>query len=65
MLIGYAQVSTDDQNLDLQHDALKKAGCEKFFDDHMTGNKISRPGLEAALEFAREVNIGGQALLCA
>jgi len=53
MLIGYARVSTDDQNLDLQHDALKKAGCEKFYDDQMTGSKINRPGLEAAIDFAR------------
>lgn len=57
MLLGYARVSTDDQNLDLQHDALKKAGCEKFYDDHMTGSKINRPGLEAAIEFAREGDI--------
>ncbi|EHL31769.1 hypothetical protein LDG_5931 [Legionella drancourtii LLAP12] len=57
MLIGYARVSTDDQNLDLQHDALKNAGCEKFYDDHMSGNKINRPGLEAAIEYAREGDI--------
>ena len=57
MLIGYARVSTDDQNLDLQHDALKKAGCEKFYDDHMTGSKINRPGLEAVTEFAREGDV--------
>ncbi|MCL9684199.1 recombinase family protein [Legionella maioricensis] len=54
MLIGYARVSTDDQNLNLQHDALKNAGCERIFDDQVTGSKIQRPGLEAALEFARE-----------
>ena len=53
MLIGYARVSTDDQNLNLQHDALKNAGCEKIFDDQITGSKIQRPGLEAILEFAR------------
>lgn len=57
MLIGYARVSTDDQNLDLQHDALKKAGCEKFYDDQMTGSKINRPGLEAAIDFARQGDI--------
>ncbi|AUH70623.1 recombinase family protein [Legionella sainthelensi] len=53
MLIGYARVSTDDQNLNLQHDALKNAGCEKIFDDQITGGKIQRPGLNAILEFAR------------
>ncbi|HIF0226744.1 TPA: recombinase family protein [Legionella anisa] len=57
MLIGYARVSTDDQNLNLQHDALKNAGCEKIFDDQITGSKIQRPGLEAALEFAREGDV--------
>lgn len=57
MLIGYARVSTDDQNLDLQRDALKNAGCEKLYEDHMTGSKINRPGLEAAIEFAREGDI--------
>lgn len=57
MLIGYARVSTDDQNLNLQHDALKNAGCEKIFDDQITGSKIQRPGLEAALEFARENDV--------
>lgn len=53
MLIGYARVSTDDQNLHLQHDELRKSGCEKFFDDKITGSKIERPGLNAAIEFAR------------
>lgn len=57
MLIGYARVSTDDQNLHLQHDALKNAGCGRIFDDQITGSKIQRPGLEAALEFAREGDV--------
>jgi len=57
MLIGYARVSTDDQNLHLQHDALKHAGCEKIFEDQITGSKIQRPGLEAALTFAREGDV--------
>ncbi|WP_133135916.1 recombinase family protein [Legionella rowbothamii] len=57
MLIGYARVSTDDQNLNLQNDALKTSGCERIFEDHMTGSKIQRPGLEAALEFAREGDV--------
>ena len=57
MLIGYARVSTDDQNLDLQYDALKNVGCEKIFDDQITGSKIQRPRLEGALEFARENDV--------
>ena len=54
MLIGYARVSTDDQKLDLQMDALKKVGCEKIFDDYMSGTKAERPGLTKALEMCRE-----------
>lgn len=57
MLIGYARVSTDDQNLNLQHDALKNSGCERIFNDQITGSKIQRPGLEAALEFARKGDV--------
>jgi len=57
MLIGYARVSTDDQNLNLQHDALKNAGCEKIFDDQITGSKIQRPGLDAILQFARNGDV--------
>jgi DNA invertase Pin-like site-specific DNA recombinase len=53
MLIGYARVSTDDQKLNLQHDALQKAGCEKIFEDYLSGAKTSRPGLDAALDMAR------------
>ena len=54
MLIGYARVSTDDQNLELQKDALTKAGCERILEDHQSGAKAERPGLKAVLEFARE-----------
>lgn len=53
MLIGYARVSTDDQNLDLQKDALNQAGCERIFTDKLGGAKSERPGLEEALKFAR------------
>ena len=53
MLIGYARVSTDDQNLNLQKDALLEAGCERIFEDHLSGAKSERPGLPEALEYAR------------
>lgn len=53
MLVGYARVSTDDQNLHLQKDALTKAGCEKIFSDVMSGAKSQRDGLEQVIEYAR------------
>jgi DNA invertase Pin-like site-specific DNA recombinase len=53
MLIGYARVSTDDQTLDLQRDALTKAGCGRLFTDTMSGATAARPGLTEALAFAR------------
>ena len=54
MLIGYARVSTQDQNLDLQVDALTKADCEKIFDDKISGSRSERPGLAKALEMLRD-----------
>jgi DNA invertase Pin-like site-specific DNA recombinase len=53
MLIGYARVSTTDQNLTLQKDALTKASCEKIYEDEMSGTKDNRPGLNQALEMLR------------
>ena len=43
---GYARVSTDDQNLALQLDALRKAGCDAVFEDRMFGKTTSRPALD-------------------
>ena len=54
MNIGYARVSTQDQNLDLQNDALNNAGCEKIYTDKMSGAKTDRPGLEKILGFIRK-----------
>ncbi len=54
MLIGYARVSTQDQNLELQRKALLDAGCEKIFDDKLSGSRSDRPGLAQALEFLRD-----------
>jgi DNA invertase Pin-like site-specific DNA recombinase len=49
--IGYARVSTEDQNLDLQVTALTSAGCSRLFSDHgISGSKFSRPGLKCAME---------------
>ena len=52
MLIGYARVSTDDQTLDLQRDALTEAGCERIFED-TAGGTAERPSLEQALSHLR------------
>jgi DNA invertase Pin-like site-specific DNA recombinase len=57
MLIGYARVSTDDQNLDLQKDALAQSGCERIMEDRLSGASAARPGLDAALEYARAGDI--------
>ncbi len=53
MKIGYARVSTLDQNLDLQRDALKQAGCEKVIVDQVSGTVEARPGLEKVKELLR------------
>lgn len=53
-LIGYARVSTADQSLDMQIEALEKAGCHQVFTDVASGSKAARPGLEKALAYLRE-----------
>src|SRR5438477_7242237 len=54
MLIGYARVSTQDQTINLQKDALEKIGCSKIFTDTISGATTERKGLDEALEFLRE-----------
>jgi DNA invertase Pin-like site-specific DNA recombinase len=54
MLIGYARVSTHEQTLNLQQDALKKAKCTKIFTDTASGIKTERKGLEEALTYVRK-----------
>ncbi|MCB0597418.1 MAG: recombinase family protein [Lewinellaceae bacterium] len=54
MLIGYARVSTFDQNLDLQQDALKKAGCDRVIVDTASGKNAERPGLNTIKEILRQ-----------
>ena len=53
MLIGYARVSTYEQTLDLQQDALTTAGCDRIFTDTVSGAKTERKGLEEALSYVR------------
>ncbi len=57
MLIGYARVSTGDQSLDLQLDALNQAGCERVFTDKASGAKKNRLGLTEALSHLREGDV--------
>ena len=56
MNVGYARVSTGDQNLDLQRDALMAAGCDesKIFADRLSGGRDDRPGLAQALGYVRK-----------
>ena len=54
MLIGYMRVSTGEQSLDLQRDALVSAGCDRVYEDVCSGRATERPGLSQALEVARD-----------
>ncbi|WP_312510358.1 recombinase family protein [Chryseobacterium culicis] len=54
MKIGYARVSTKDQNLDLQIEALEKAGCEKIYQEKISGSTKNRPELDKMIDQFRE-----------
>jgi DNA invertase Pin-like site-specific DNA recombinase len=54
MLIGYARVSTADQNLDLQKESLKNIGCQKIYEDKATGSNANRQGLKQAIDQLRD-----------
>lgn len=55
--VGYARVSTADQDLALQLDSLAGAGCAKVFEDRASGARADRPGLRAALDYARDGDV--------
>ena len=55
--VGYARVSTADQDVALQLDALAAAGCAKVFEDRASGARADREGLRAALDYAREGDV--------
>lgn len=57
IMVGYARVSKRDQNLQLQLDALTKAGCKKVYQEKLSGAKRDRPELLAALEYLREGDV--------
>ena len=57
MLIGYARVSTQDQTLQLQHDALTDGGCEKLFREKLSGTRTTLPVREKLLAFARKGDV--------
>lgn len=56
-LIGYARVSTAEQDTALQTDALRQAGCQRIFEDQVSGAKADRPGLTEALAYLRDGDV--------
>src|SRR5271155_5126024 len=64
MIVGYARVSTTDQNLDLQRDALKRAGCEKIIEDTVSGGKLegSAPRLPEGVGAVQATAAGARVL---
>jgi DNA invertase Pin-like site-specific DNA recombinase len=57
MIIAYARVSTTEQNLDLQRDALKRSGCERIIEETASGGKVQRSGLERVQEMLRQGDV--------
>jgi DNA invertase Pin-like site-specific DNA recombinase len=57
MAAVYARVSTNERNMAMQTETLAKAGCARLFEDTASGAKADRPGLKAALDFAREGDV--------
>ena len=57
MIVGYARVSTQDQSLDLQSDALKSSGCEEIFSEKVTGKQRERPELQNCLRMLRKGDV--------
>ncbi|MCK5920107.1 MAG: recombinase family protein [Methylococcales bacterium] len=57
MKIGYARISTNEQNLSLQMDALTEANCGKIFHDQISGVKTQRPGLDETLAYLRDGDV--------
>ena len=57
MRIGYARVSTNEQNLNLQRDALRQEGCSRIFEDQASGSRTDRPGLAEAVDLARKGDV--------
>ena len=55
--VGYARVSTADQDPALQHDALAAAGCKKVFEDRASGVRADRAGLQSSLDYVREGDV--------